>query len=219
MNAITPTRAVDTRAGSGKPYAGQPVPANGSLTVQISGTAAVPTGASTAILQTTVITPTAVGTLTTYPAGTTRPPTSSISYKIGLTSTSEITAALGTTPPGAVTFYNASAAAVNLTVDVTGYINSAGDALTPLTSARIADTRTGTAGPYAGQTLTAAGTLTIQATGKGGIPANARSVVVNLIAMANTTTGTLTIYPGGTRPATTSLTRTAASCFPDLHPP
>jgi hypothetical protein len=52
-----------------------------------------------------------------------------------------------------------------------------GDALTPLTPARIADTRTGSGQPYAGQTIAANGTLAIQATGRGGVPANARSVV------------------------------------------
>lgn len=209
MNAITPTRVADTRTGSGQPYAGQAIAANGSLTVQISGTAGVPAGATAAILETTVLTPTAAGNLIAYPAGTTRPATSNLSYKVGISLTKEITAALGTNPLGAVTIYNASAAPVNLTLDLTGYINTAGDALTPLTSSRIADTRTGSGQPNAGQTLIAGGSVTIQATGQGGVPTNARSVVVNVTVPANATSGELTVYPGGTRPATTSLIRSA----------
>jgi RHS repeat-associated protein len=206
MNTITPTRIADTRTGSGQPYAGQTIAAGGSLTVQISGTAGVPTSATAAILQTSVLTPTAAGNLTAYPAGSTRPVTSNVNYKVGVTLTKEITAGLGTSPSGAVTFYNSSTAPVNLILDLTGYINAAGDALTPLTPARIADTRTGSGQPYAGQTIAAGGTLAIQVTGRGGVPANARSVVVNMTVPGNTTAGYLTAYPSGTHPGTTTLT-------------
>jgi RHS repeat-associated protein len=206
MNTITPTRIADTRTGSGQPYAGQTIAANGSLTVQISGTAGVPTSATAAILQTSVLTPTAAGNLTAYPAGSTRPVTSNVNYKVGVTLTKEITAGLGTSPSGAVTFYNSSNSPVNLILDLTGYINTAGDTLTPLTPARIADTRTGSGQPYAGQTIPAGGTLAIQVTGRGGVPANARSVVVNMTVPGNTTAGYLTAYPTGTHPATTTLT-------------
>ena len=211
MNAITPTRIADTRIGSGQPYAGQTIAANGSLTVQISGTAGVPASATAAILQTSVLTPAAAGNLTAYPAGSARPATSNLNYQVGVTLTKEITAGLGTNPTGAVTFYNSSTSPVNLLVDVAGYINAVGDALTPLTPARIADTRTGSGQPYAGQTMSANTTLTIQATGRGGVPANAHSVVVNLTVPGNTTSGYLTTYPSGTHPATTSLTYAAGA--------
>ncbi len=211
MNTITPTRIADTRVRSGKPYAGQPVPALGTLTVQVSGTAGVPTGASAAVLQAIVITPTAAGGLIAYPAGTTRPVTSNLSYKVGVTLAKEITAGLGATPSGAVTFYNSSTAPLNLVLDLTGYVYGTGDALTPLTPARIADTRAGSGQPYAGQTLTAGGSLIVQATGRGGVPANASSVVVNVTVPVSTTNGTLTIYAGGTPPVSTSLTRTSGA--------
>jgi RHS repeat-associated protein len=206
MNAITPTRVADTRVGSGKPYAGAPIPAKGTLTVQISGTAGVPASATAAILQASVITPTVLGDLTAYPAGTLRPATSNLNYKVGVTLTKEITIGLGTTPPGAVSFYNSSTAPVNLVLDLAGYISGTGDSLSPLASARIADTRAGSGQPNAGQSLTAGGTVTIQATGRGGIPTNARAVVVNVSVPANTTSGELTAYPTGTtRPLTTIL--------------
>ena len=211
MNTITPTRIADTRVGSGKPYAGQPVPALGTLTVRSAGTAGVPAGASAAILQAIVITPTAAGGLIAYPAGTTRPVTSNLNYKVGVTLAKEITAGLGTTPSGAVTFYNSSTAPLNLVLDLTGYTHGTGEALTPLTPARIADTRAGSGQPYAGQTLTAGGSLIVQATGRGGVPANAGSVVVNVTVPVSTTSGTLTIYAGGTPPVSTSLTRTSGA--------
>jgi RHS repeat-associated protein len=206
MNTITPTRIADTRTGSGQPYAGHPIPAGGTLTVQISGTAGVPTTATTAILEATVVAPTVVGNLTAYPAGSARPATSNLNYQVGVILTKEITAGLGTNPSGAVTFYNPSAAPVNLTLDLTGYINSVGDALTPLTPARIADTRTGSGQNDAGRTMAANTALTIQVTGQGGVPANARSVVVNMTVPGNTTGGSLTAYPSGTHPVATSLT-------------
>ena len=205
MNPITQTRAVDTRTGSGKPYAGQPIPANGSLTVQLGGTAGIPASATAVIMQAIVFAPTAGGGMVAYPAGTPQPPTSSLRYKVGVTLIKEITAALGTVPSGAVTFFNVSAAPVNLVLDLTGYIGGVGEAMTPLTSARIADTRVGSGQPNAGQTLTAGGTLTVQATGRGGVPANARSVVVNLSVPASNTTGYLVAHPFGTQPPTSSL--------------
>jgi RHS repeat-associated protein len=206
MNTITPTRIADTRTGSGQPYAGQPIPARGTLTVQVSGTAGIPTTATTAILEATVVTPTAGGYLTAYPAGITRPGISNLDYQVGVTLTKEIDADLGTSPSGAVTFYNSATVPVNLILDVAGYINSVGDSLTPLTSARIADTRTGSGQNDAGKTMAANTALTIQAAGQGGVPANARSVVVNMTVPGNTTTGYLTAYPSGTHPATTSVT-------------
>jgi RHS repeat-associated protein len=206
MNAITPTRIADTRTGSGQPYAGQPIPARGTLTVQVSGTAGIPATATTAILEATVVTPTAGGYLTAYPAGITRPGISNLDYQVGVTLTKEIDADLGTSPSGAVTFYNSATVPVNLILDVAGYVNSVGDSLTPLTSARIADTRTGSGQNDAGKTMAANTALTIQAAGQGGVPANARSVVVNLTVPGNTTTGYLTAYPSGTHPATTNVT-------------
>ncbi|WP_295701794.1 hypothetical protein [Lapillicoccus sp.] len=132
MHAINPARAADTRTGSGQPYAGQPIPANGSLTVQVSGIPAVPTTAATAILQVTAVNPTANGYLITYPAGTTRPNASNLNYKSGATLTKEVTATLGSNPAGAVTFYNSSSTALNVIVDVTGYVGGVGDTFTPL---------------------------------------------------------------------------------------
>jgi hypothetical protein len=86
-----------------------------------------------------------------------------------------------------------------------------------VTPTRIADTRTGSGKPYAGQHLAAAGTLAIQVTGVGGVPAGADAAVVNLTVPAGTSgTRFLTAYPGGTHPVANSLYYTGHTAFNEV---
>src|ERR1035437_1990110 len=71
--------------------------------------------------------------------------------------------------------------------------------------ARIADTRTGSAYPYAGDTLAAAAMLQVQVPATV-VPAGAAAVVLNVTAVAPTAAGFLTVLPGGeTLPTGSSL--------------
>jgi hypothetical protein len=72
---------------------------------------------------------------------------------------------------------------------------------------RIADTRTGSGQTNAGSTLVAGATLTVQATGQGGVPATGVSAVeVNVTEAANTAGGFLTVFPqGNTAPIVSNL--------------
>ena len=79
----------------------------------------------------------------------------------------------------------------------------------PVTATRLADTRTGSGQPYAGQHLGAAATLNVQVTGANGdaIPASATAVVVSVAAFNATSPTQLTVYPAGSPlPSTTTLT-------------
>ncbi len=71
----------------------------------------------------------------------------------------------------------------------------------PLQGSRILDTRaatrTGTCTTTCA-TLTAGGTLTFQVTGKGGVPSNASSVVLDVTVPSAATGGAVTLYPSGT---------------------
>jgi hypothetical protein len=67
-----------------------------------------------------------------------------------------------------------------------------------VTPFRITDTRTGSGAPNAGMTLTAAGTLNVQVTGLGTVPAGASAAVLNVTAVDPTASGFLTVFPEGT---------------------
>ncbi len=110
---------------------------------------------------------------------------------------------------GRFDLYNASGT-TDLTVDVQGYYSAAATSqYYPVTPTRVADTRTGSGQPLAGQTLGSNTSLTVPVVGVNNdqIPANANAVVVNLTTPDATANSTITAYPNGaTQPATTTLT-------------
>jgi hypothetical protein len=94
---------------------------------------------------------------------------------------------------------------VNLIADVSGYFTSAVDGSTyrPLTPTRFMDTRTGLG--VAKAKVGAGGTVTLQVTGKNGVPATGvTAVVMNVTGTSPTASTYVAVYPNGT-------TRTSAS--------
>jgi hypothetical protein len=76
----------------------------------------------------------------------------------------------------------------------------------PLAPSRIADTRPGSGYPYAGNTLSQGGSLTIAVAGQGGVPSTAAAAVLNVTVTNTTSWGYLTIYPAGqSRPLASNL--------------
>ncbi|MBO1754686.1 hypothetical protein [Allobranchiibius sp. CTAmp26] len=113
---VTPTRLVDTRSGTGAPRAR--VPAGGTLTVQVTGVGGVPTAGINAVeLGVTAVGPSAGGYLTTYPAGGSRPGSSTLNYPQGQAVANSVTAKVGA--GGKVSIF--SSAQTDLLVDVQGY--------------------------------------------------------------------------------------------------
>jgi RHS repeat-associated protein len=92
---------------------------------------------------------------------------------------------------------------------ITSATTDGGSNYIPITATRVADTRTGSGQPYAGQHLTAGGVLTVQVSGANndGVPADASAVVLDVIAMNATAPTYETVYPAGTtRPNASDIT-------------
>jgi hypothetical protein len=190
---VTPKRLMDTRTSGGHLGAG----ASRNLTVT-GGTTGVPATATSVVLNVTATDTTTGSFLTVYPAGSARPLASNLNWVKGKTIPNLVSVPVGTA--GAITFFNAKGN-VDVVADLEGYFsapsgNAGGEvALTP---ARITDTRAGSGQANAGSTLGAAGTLIVQVTGKGGVPAAGVSgVIVNVTVTDTTAASFLTVWPKG----------------------
>ena len=107
------------------------------------------------------------------------------------------------------------AGATHLVTDVNGTF-PAGASYTPLTPARLLDSRPGTSttdGQYVGTGITQPGTtVQLQVAGRGGVPSDAAAAVLNVTATGATGNGFLTVYPcGQTRPLASNLNYSAGA--------
>jgi hypothetical protein len=118
LNAITPYRLCDTRAGTGTLYSsGTKLGPQGVLTIN-GASGPVPPYAAGLMLNLTVTGPTASSFLTVYPHGEARPTASAINFTAGQTIANGVTAKLGA--DGTLDIFN-SAGAVHVIVDVTAF--------------------------------------------------------------------------------------------------
>ena len=146
------------------------------------GQCAIPSGATAAVLNVSVVNPAASGFLTVFPQdATTHPTTANVNYTAGQTTGNRVIVPLSSTgaTPGQISIY--SKAAADVVVDVSGYY-SALDGTGAQFSAeaapvRICDTRpgnpsslTGTANQCDNTMLGQGGTDTLQVDGLAGIP-------------------------------------------------
>ncbi|MHB8450598.1 MAG: fibronectin type III domain-containing protein [Mycobacteriales bacterium] len=118
FSGITPARILDTRAGSGEPYEGQPIGPTGTLTVAVAGVGGVPANATAVVLNVTVTGTTGDSYLTVFPAGTTRPVASDLNWLPGQTVANLTVVKLGTS--GELTLYN-NRGTVDAIADVVGW--------------------------------------------------------------------------------------------------
>lgn len=123
FNAEAPVRIVDTRPGSGLPYSGDTLTAKGTLTVQVAGSAGVPSMSSSApptavVMNVTVTNTTASSWLAVWPSNVTRPLVSDINWVAGQTQPNLVVVPVS--PNGQVSFYNYSGS-TDLVVDVEGW--------------------------------------------------------------------------------------------------
>jgi len=194
FNPITPTRALDTRNGTGC--------VAGVRNLTIGGQFGVPADAAAVLLNVTIDAPWGSGFLTVYPAGAARPTTSNLNYTPGATVPNAVTVRLGT--GGAVSLYSSNGCP-HVIVDVAGSYNSGpagGGGLEPLDRpTRLLDTRE--PGPLSGCLN---GTRTLQVPSPSVIPTGALAIQLNVTVVSPSGAGYLTIYPGGTsRPLASSL--------------
>lgn len=209
---VTPTRIADTRTNSGMPYAGQHLGAGTTLNVQVTGANGdgVPATATAAVLNITAVNATSGTYLTLFPAGTPQPGVSELNVAANTTTNNQVTASVGS--GGKVAIYNA-AGSIDVLVDVLGYytpVPTGAAGYTPISPARLADTRAGSGHQDQGQTLASGGSDVVQVTGNAGIPTTGVSAaVVALTAVNETDPGYLTLHPHGTAvPGTSNLNYT-----------
>jgi hypothetical protein len=236
-STLTPTRICDTRAGNQSKLTGQAAQCNGgagnpgstlaaggSKSITVAGQFNVPPDATAVVLNVTVVSPSAAGFVTVFPAGASMPLASNIDYVGGEVVPNLVEVGIGTN--GQVSFYSSSR--TDLVVDVEGYASPTpaagiGSGLySPLPApVRICDTRAGDPSMLdvapvnqcngtnnTGTTLGAGGTRNVQVTGigtgLGAIPAGAIGAVLNVTVANPGAPGYLTAYPQGGSPPTAS---------------
>jgi WD40 repeat protein len=190
---VGPTRLFDTRlAPSGSVCPGQ------TLVAQVSGRAGVPTsGVAAVVLNITATSPFADGYLSVWPAGLTRPNSSTLNFAASSTTANLVIATLSS--DGRISLWNSNDStlmdAVDVIVDVVGYLPS-GSGFAGLTPTRILDSRSGVGAPKAA--VAAGGEITLQVTGAGGVPGNGVSTVALNVTVTNTAAdGYLSVWPSG----------------------
>jgi hypothetical protein len=213
-HALTPTRILDTRGGLG------PVPADGTITFQVTGVGGVPpSGVGSVVVNLTAADPTSAGYLSLY-AGDLPPPTdahpSSLNFQAGQNVANMAITTLS--PTGTATVYN-KAGNTHVLVDVVGWYDltgTGGGRYNPITPSRIMDTRNNV-GPVSAP-LSADATVNLDVTGFGGVPASGVSaVVVNVTATETTSAGYLTVFPqAGSLPDVSNLNFVAGATRANL---
>lgn len=205
----TSARLVDTRPGAvtvdGLNAGTGLRPAGSTYEVQVTGRAGVPADTPAVALTVTAVDSAAAGFLTVHATGTTQPNTSNVNYYQNHNTAGTVIARLSA--DGKVSIY--TSAATQLIVDVAGYFPAG--SYSPLAApVRLTDTRLGATtidGQSAGIGLRAAGsTLEVQVAGRGGVPIDASTVVLNVTAVDEAGTGFLTVYATGpTRPNSSNV--------------
>ncbi len=202
---MVPSRILDTRDGTG---GGVRLGPGASLDLQVAGRGGVPaTGVDAATMNVTVTGTTAAGFLTVHPAGVARPLASTINFAADSTVAIRTMMKLGA--GGKVTIFNSSGSA-DVIVDVGGWYTDGTQpgtlgAFVPVNPSRILDTRDSTGGVTG--PLLASGTVDVQITGRGDVPASGvRAVVLNATVTAPAGPGFITVFPAGAaRPLTSDL--------------
>jgi outer membrane protein assembly factor BamB len=213
-----PALVLDTRLGVGAPRA--TVAAGGTVRLQVSGRGGVPaSGVAAVALNVSVMDPTAMGYLTVYPDGVTRPAVSNINFGTVQAAPGQVITPVGA--GGKVDLYNGSAGTVQLVADVTGYYLSgtptAAGAFGSLAPSRLLDTRSGV-GALKAASIAAGGTVHLQVTGRGGVPVSGvAGVALNVTVTAATRTGFVTVSASGSvRPVVSNLNFVAGQTVANL---
>ena len=183
---VRPSRLLDTRAGA--------QPAAGSITaIPVAASPNVASDAVSAVLNVTAVNPGATGYLTVFPCGTAPPTASNLNFVAGQTIANTAFTGLGAT--GAACVF--TSVATDIIVDVTGYSAPNPLSMQPVQPARLLDTRiSGRPG---------AGSVTrLAIAGRGGVPADSPTVMLNVTAVNAAAPGYVTVYPCGGDPPTAS---------------
>ncbi len=180
---MTPTRLVDTRTGRGgvrRLVPGRPV------AVAVGGSGGVPVTAAGVFATLTVVGGAAIGHLTTWPCGSPLPVASSVNFAASAATANTVMLPLGTR--GLVCAV--ASTAVDLVVDVVGWLAAGGHGFTGAGPVRLVDTRIG----VGGRRLPGGGILAMAVRGRAGVPTTAAAVALNVTAV-NSGPGYVTAWP------------------------
>jgi azurin len=189
-HALTPTRVLDTRNGTGG--LSGPFTNHAARTFTVSG---VPSGAVAVTGNLTVTGQSSAGFLYIGPVGMANPTSSTLNFPLGDDRANAVTVALGGGGTLSVTYAAATLGpTAQVIFDVTGYFTPdlTGATYVPLTPDRILDTRDHTGGlgifsSHVAQSFTV--------TGHGGVAAGATAVTGNLTVTQQSSAGFLSVGP------------------------
>lgn len=221
VDPVAPSRLLDTRIGDqfvtvdGEFRGTGPIATRDRIELDVAGRGGVPANAQSVVLNVTAVAPATAGYLTVYPCGTARPNASNVNFVAGQVVPNVVVAKVGT--GGRVCVY--SSAATDVVVDVNGFV-PVGGALTGVDPARLADSRSGQATVDAQQAgggrLAADAVFEVDVANRGGVPADAAAVFLNVTAVNPAAAGYLTVYPcGTTRPTASNVNYVTGEVVPN----
>jgi hypothetical protein len=211
---------MDTREGQSTvdgQFAGIGVRAANSVTeLLVGGRGGVPTDAEAVVLNVTVTAPEASGFITAYPCGQAVPTTSNLNFVAGDTVPNAVVVKMGA---GGLVCLFAAESATHLIADVNGYF-PAGSGFESLSPGRLLDSREGQStvdGQFAGIGVRAANSVTeLLVGGRGGVPADADAVVLNVTVTGAEGSGFITVFPcGEALPTASNLNFQAGDTVPN----
>ncbi|MFE3555438.1 PKD domain-containing protein [Streptomyces sp. NPDC059193] len=195
--AVTPYRLQDTRGwGGGALKGGEPTVVGMPLDLKTGNSTAA--GMAAVVLNVTLTDASQDTHLTVSPNREDRPTTSNVNVRKGGTSSNTVTVPVNDI--GWV-WMRLNSGQAHMIVDLVGYYRpNAGEKFSPVTPARLSDTRT------SGGALGSGATRTVKVAGVGGIPADAKAVALNLTGTGATTDTHVIAYPDpANRPTTSNL--------------
>lgn len=215
---LVPGRLADTRPGGstidGLVAGGGPVGAGQVLHVPVTGRGGVPADAAAVSLNVTIADPADAGYATVWPCDQPQPNASNLNYQGATIPNAVITKVAA---DGAVCIYTVAAA--HVLVDVNGSFVADSD-YTPLVPARVLDTRAGGStidglavgdGPIGAEV-----TYRFPVAGRGGVPAGAAAVSLNVTAVDPQAAGYATVWPcDEVRPNASNLNYGAGATIPN----
>jgi Abnormal spindle-like microcephaly-assoc'd, ASPM-SPD-2-Hydin len=214
FNPLPPLRVLDTRAGTSPAKVGP----QGSIDVQLTGQAGVPSsGVSAVVLNVTVTNPSAASYLTVFPTGATTPVVSNLNFSAGQTVPNRVVVKVGA--GGKLTFFNAYGS-VDVVADVGGWFADSSNVLPTgagfigVAPTRILDTRIGTVPLHAGETRVL--TVTQGPVPPMGSATTPQAVVLNVTVTNPSSASYLTVFPDGAPPLSSDLNFTPRQTVPNM---
>jgi hypothetical protein len=193
-HALTPTRILDSRDGTGG-LSGA-FSSHVARTFTVWGHGGVPSGATAVTGNLTVTQQTNLGYLAIGPIAQNNPTSSTLNFPVADDRANAVTVALSGIGTLSITYAAPTLGpTAHVIFDVTGYFtpDMSGATYHALTPARILDTRDGTgglSGPFSSHLA-----RTFQVTGHGGVPAGATAVTGNVTVTGQTSLGFLSVGP------------------------